>query len=339
LGQILTKGLAPSVLQENHYYPLGMEMEGAWTAQVGTENAYQYNGKELNEDFGLNLSDYGARWYDAAVGRWWSVDPLGQKFANSSLYCYVLNNPLLLIDPNGMESEAYSGGLSGLAKEEREISRREQEEARKEATQQESSNKSSVSLTVTDEVVGTGYVYADGQVGTGYYFDVNIYKMAATYTGKDGSTINQDFEVLKYGVKYNKSKKSYYYQSFGRFSELTEDIKITNLTYDSKYTYGGFNLFQGGLYDLHPQHSAIRNIPNNTGGRVNKGCIGVCGSGVDGWGGLTDILFTAANMTAYVGEPQRKKKGYLGKMLSKIELIVIIQPFSIPNGTPVPIKK
>jgi len=41
-------------------------------------NDYTYNGKELNEDFGLSLYDYGARWYDAALGRWWSVDPLGK---------------------------------------------------------------------------------------------------------------------------------------------------------------------------------------------------------------------------------------------------------------------
>jgi RHS repeat-associated protein len=97
-------GSALSVLQENHYYPFGMEMEGAWAAQVGTENAYQYNGKELNEDFGLNLSDYGARWYDAAVGRWWSVDPLAEKYTSMTGYHYALNNPVRFLDMFGMDS-------------------------------------------------------------------------------------------------------------------------------------------------------------------------------------------------------------------------------------------
>jgi RHS repeat-associated protein len=104
----ITSGTAVQVLQENHYYPFGLEMEGAWVAQTGTENAYQYNGKEINEDFGLNLSDYGARWYDGALGRWWSVDPLGEKTPRWSPYHYGFNNPLRFVDPTGMASEAYS---------------------------------------------------------------------------------------------------------------------------------------------------------------------------------------------------------------------------------------
>jgi RHS repeat-associated protein len=98
-------GAAVSVIQENHYYAFGMEMEGAWAAQAGVKNNYEYNGKELNEDFGLNLSDYGARWYDAAIGRWWSVDPKTAFQSNISGYNYVNNNPIGRIDPDGMQDE------------------------------------------------------------------------------------------------------------------------------------------------------------------------------------------------------------------------------------------
>jgi RHS repeat-associated protein len=70
-------GTAVTFLQELHYYPFGMLMEGNATAPV-TNNTYQYNGKELNDDFGLGLTDYGARWYDAALGRWWNVDLLSE---------------------------------------------------------------------------------------------------------------------------------------------------------------------------------------------------------------------------------------------------------------------
>jgi RHS repeat-associated protein len=91
------------VLQENHYYAFGMNMSGPWTNDVPLDNRYQYNSKELNDDFGLNLSDYGARWYDASIGRWWSVDPMAEKYVSCSPYVYVNNSPISLVDPDGMQ--------------------------------------------------------------------------------------------------------------------------------------------------------------------------------------------------------------------------------------------
>jgi RHS repeat-associated protein len=93
-------------IEDHHYYPFGMKMEGIGSSTV--TNKYTYNGKELNDDFGLNLHDYGARWYDAAIGRWWSADPLGEKMPRWSTYNYGFDNPLRFVDPTGMESEAYS---------------------------------------------------------------------------------------------------------------------------------------------------------------------------------------------------------------------------------------
>jgi len=67
------------------------------------DKRYLYNGKELNKDFGLDWYDYGARWYDAAVGRWGQVDPLGEdpNQISESPYGYSWNNPILLVDPDG----------------------------------------------------------------------------------------------------------------------------------------------------------------------------------------------------------------------------------------------
>jgi RHS repeat-associated protein len=94
------------VSQENHYYAFGMAMEGNWMNTPSVlDNKYQYNGKELNEDFGLNWNDYGARFYDATLGKWNSVDPMADAYQAFSPYAYVLNNPIRLIDPNGMYSE------------------------------------------------------------------------------------------------------------------------------------------------------------------------------------------------------------------------------------------
>jgi RHS repeat-associated protein len=90
------------ILNEYHYYPFGMNMAYDWTNNVAIDNKYQYNGKEMNDDFGLNLNDYGARWYDAALGRWSSVDPLGEKMRRWTPYNYCFGNPWRFVDPDGM---------------------------------------------------------------------------------------------------------------------------------------------------------------------------------------------------------------------------------------------
>ena len=89
------------ILSETHYYPFGMTMEGPWMQNAGRENPYLYNGKELNEEFGLNWSSYGAREYDASIGRWMTVDPLAEKYIGWSPYNYTMNNPIRQIDPDG----------------------------------------------------------------------------------------------------------------------------------------------------------------------------------------------------------------------------------------------
>jgi RHS repeat-associated protein len=102
---------ASEVLQEHQYYPFGMQMEGDWLQHSDGRNQYQYNGKELNEDLGLNWLDYGARWYDPSIGRWNAVDPLADQYTAFTPYGYVANNPIRLIDPDGMRIE-YSDDLS-----------------------------------------------------------------------------------------------------------------------------------------------------------------------------------------------------------------------------------
>ena len=87
------------VVQEtNHYYPFG----GVF-ASTSNVQPYKYNGKELDTKKGLNWCDYGARHYDASLGRWFTVDLLAEKYYAWSPYAYCFNNPIRFIDPNGKD--------------------------------------------------------------------------------------------------------------------------------------------------------------------------------------------------------------------------------------------
>lgn len=86
------------VEERNDYYPFG----GLMASSSASIQTYKYNGKELDRKGGLDWYDYGARQYDAALGRWHMVDPMAEKLYYWSPYTYCLNNPILLVDPNGM---------------------------------------------------------------------------------------------------------------------------------------------------------------------------------------------------------------------------------------------
>ncbi|MGB4847974.1 MAG: RHS repeat-associated core domain-containing protein [Saprospiraceae bacterium] len=99
----LYNDFATEITQVTSYYPFGLKMEGAYQNNGSAiDTRYQYNGKEFNDDLGLNLYDYGARWYDPSIGRWTSTDPLAKADPTLSPYRYGFNNPLKFIDPIGM---------------------------------------------------------------------------------------------------------------------------------------------------------------------------------------------------------------------------------------------
>ena len=91
-------------IQRDNYYPFGKTF-ASYT--VGARNNYLYNGKEFQD--GLGHYDYGARFYDAVIGRWSVPDLLAEMAHNISPYRYCFNNPVNFTDPYGLW-EVINGG-------------------------------------------------------------------------------------------------------------------------------------------------------------------------------------------------------------------------------------
>ena len=87
-----------AVEEVNDYYAFGGLMS---TSSRQSVQPYKYNGKELDRKGGLDWYDYGARMYDAALGRFMKTDRFSEKYVSLSPYQYGANNPVNNIDVNG----------------------------------------------------------------------------------------------------------------------------------------------------------------------------------------------------------------------------------------------
>jgi RHS repeat-associated protein len=96
------------VAEVNHYYPFGLlfgESEDPETQK------YKYNGKEFDRYHGLDMYDYGARFYDPSICRFTTMDPMCEKYYHLSPYIYCGNNPVNYVDPDGKRPKAREAAL------------------------------------------------------------------------------------------------------------------------------------------------------------------------------------------------------------------------------------
>ena len=76
-------------VQRMQYYPSGLP----WAESAGaSEQPWKYNGKEFVEMHGLDEYDYGFRFYYPSIGRFTTLDPLGEYTPTHSPYVYANNN-------------------------------------------------------------------------------------------------------------------------------------------------------------------------------------------------------------------------------------------------------
>lgn len=118
------------IINENNYYPYGLQHKsyntqsyvfvpsangpGYHTAEIVQQGGktpaspykYKFHGKELQDELGYDMYDFGARNYDPALGRWMNIDPLAEVSRRWSPYNYALDNPVYFIDPDGMRAIA-----------------------------------------------------------------------------------------------------------------------------------------------------------------------------------------------------------------------------------------
>jgi RHS repeat-associated protein len=195
------------ILQENHYYPFGLNHSYAWMDNSAQpNNQYQYNGKELNEEFGLNWQDYGKRWYDPAIARFPSVDPIIDQFPYLTPYNYASNDPVKNIDLWGLQGYNMTWAYAREQQQKNGVS----EEALKVSDKMIQSASVAVVDIVTDEIPGAGEVKAalDGDVVgfiVGLAIGGSLAKKVWNYFKK--SPADEVIEVVIDGSKHPESAK------------------------------------------------------------------------------------------------------------------------------------
>lgn len=97
------------IIEEKNYYPFGLQHKGYNNTITGRKHNYGFGGKEEQDELGLEWMDFGARNYDASLGRWMNLDPLAEEMRRHSPYNYAFNSPIFFMDPDGMMPQGCCG--------------------------------------------------------------------------------------------------------------------------------------------------------------------------------------------------------------------------------------
>jgi RHS repeat-associated protein len=124
LGNVrLTFGLGAhgnvGILEESNYYPFGMKHKNYNVTKMQYDNSggtidlttcstckydYKFNGKEYQDELGLDMTAMDFRQYDNVLGRFNCMDALSEKYPSLSPYSFAGNSPIIGSDPSGLDT-------------------------------------------------------------------------------------------------------------------------------------------------------------------------------------------------------------------------------------------
>ncbi len=280
---------SPLILQEYEYFPFGMV---ARDYNYSSNNKYLYNGKELQDDLGLDWYDYGARMYDPALGRWHVQDPRAEKYDSWSLYNYALNNPVLLIDPMG-DTVTFNGSKAGV------------NNAEEQAYNQYKTDLTNIQTTSQTEInnfKGKGFFgkvfslgkYATakanlsestaalGELGT-MESDAQVFNIQLQTGGRVNGTTGFDLNTNIVEIDINSKSASGVTATLGH--ELKHGYQFLSGDIDFKATGSNFIARPGQLYGTEDEVAAFKRTDLITGGSTNSEAIRAAYSGATKGGG------------------------------------------------------
>jgi RHS repeat-associated protein len=259
----------PEVMQQTSYYSFGMTLQQQnFGGALNQPNKLLYNGKELQDDelagVSLDWYDYGARYYDPALGRWHVVDPMAHEREWLSPYNFCSLNPISRTDPTGALDDWYETPEGEKKYDENIHSAKDMKEKGIEGkylgkTYKEGDNYYSLFGQIKDLKTMEGKLYEKiDQTLTNYANYIKEYDQSAWEEPIERSAdfnIGVPFKKNAFGFSdYNDYTFSYegatgYYQVYGDPSAMRGKLDWGKDTYSANKNYGFGNMKPG--YNTH----------------------------------------------------------------------------------------